>query len=94
MFTVSLSLSHTDTHINILIFMSLCSHCVHMLSLVFCCCSAAHKLAFSQQPSNNTKAVSTPLPPGPPPVNYIPFIHTHIQHNDPAVTKLLLLRPS
>lgn len=42
------SLRHTRT--SALIFMSLCSHCVHMLSLVSRCCSAAHKLAFSPPP--------------------------------------------
>lgn len=74
----SLSLSHTDTHINILIFMSLCSHCVHMLSLVLCCCSAAHKLAFSQRPGNNTKAVSTPSRPAcPQSITHPSYTHTY-----------------
>lgn len=46
--------AYSHTHTNTLIFMSLCSHCVHMLSLVLRCCSAAHKLAFSPRPSNKT----------------------------------------
>ena len=66
---------HSITHINTHIFMSLCSHCVHMLSLVLCCCSAAHKLAFSLRPCDKTEAVTPPT--GLPPINYAPLIYTH-----------------
>ncbi len=83
----------SQTHTNTLIFMSLRSHCVHMLSLVLCCCSAAHKLALSPRPRNKTQAV-TPPPTRLPPINYTPLVHTHKHTMAPSVTKLLPLGSS
>lgn len=71
-----------QSHTNTLIFMSLCSHCVHMLSLVLCCCSAAHRLALSPRPRDKAEAVTPPT--GLPSINYAPLLYTHTQtHNGP-----------
>ena len=80
------SRTHTHTHTDALIFMSLCSHCVHMLSLVLCCCSAAHKLALSPQPQRQDWSSHPPTPPhrAPPPINYRPpHTHTHTHNGTP-----------
>lgn len=88
---------HSYSLAHALIFMSLCSHCAHMLCLVLRCCFAAHKLAHSLQPQRDRN--SHPDPPyltELPPKSITHTPHTD-KHNSPFSQKAtaagVLLRP-
>lgn len=87
--------SYSHTHVKILIFMSLSSHCVHMLSLLLCCCSQTGPFMAAQQQHPKSPPLRPPLhtqPSCPRSITHPSYARLNPQW-PPSVTKLLLLGP-